>query len=320
MLRNYFKIAIRNLASNKVFTFINIFGLAIGLTTCLLIMLYIFSELGYDRQITEPDMVYRVSSAAKTESSKDEEGWAATAAPVWWSLKADMPEVAYSARLLKFPTFDKMLLKYADHGESKQFYENNGYYVDSSFFRIFTYDFIFGNPLTALDAPNSVVISGEVSHKLFGQDNPVGRSINIGLPFGNFDYTVKGVFRAPLKTHIPAHLFLSMRNGDIGGWVDQQTNWATNNIFHTYIRLKSRIDLDAFEKKFNKNIERRGGADLKALGVSRHYFLQPLPEIYLHSRLKDEIAATGNPTSLYILSTIALFILLIACINFMNLS
>ena len=118
-----------------------------------------------------------------------------------------------------------MLLKYEHGNDSKQFYETNGYYVDSSFFQIFTYPFTYGNALTSLNEPNGIVLSEEVAHKMFGSENPLGKSINVGLPFGNFNYTVKGVFKdASLKSHIPAHFFLSMGNGDIGNWVAQQTN------------------------------------------------------------------------------------------------
>lgn len=322
MIRNYLKIAFRNLARNKAFSFINIFGLAIGLATCILIMLYIFSETGYDTQHKGADRIYRIAAQAATlTGTLKDKPWAATAAPVAWGLKTDMPEVEEVTRLLKFPFFNKMLLKYEKGKEVKQFYETNGYYVDSTFFRLFTYYFKYGNATTALDEPNTVVISEEIASKLFGNDDPVGRAITIGIPWGNFSYTVKGVFRtAGVKTHIPAHFLLSMRNGDVGGWAANQTNWATNNIFHTYVLLKKGADPKAFENKLAAFSDRRAGKDLKALGVSRQLFIQSLPEIYLHSDLEDEIASNGNITYLYILGSIAIFVLLIACINFMNLS
>jgi len=141
------------------------------------------------------------------------------------------------------------------------------------------------------------------------------------MPYGMFNYTVKGVFRAAnIKSHIPANFFLSMRNGDVGTWVDNQTNWATNNIFHTYIKLKAGVDKKSFEKKLQPFMDRRGGVDLKAMGISKQLFLQPVQAIYLHSDLGNEIAPNGNATYLYILASIAAFVLLIACINFMNLS
>jgi len=321
MIKNYFKIALRNLQRNKAFSFINIFGLAVGLATCTLIMLYIFSEMGYDGHNKDADRIFRIASKAAQLGNVKDKPWAATSAPVAWGLKEDMPEVEQSARLLKFPTLDKMLLKYEHGNDSKQFYETNGYYVDSTFFQIFTYDFKYGNALTSLNEPNSVVISESVAQKMFGNENPVGKPINIGMPYGTFNYTVKGVFKdASIKSHIPAHFFLSMRNGDIGTWVEQQTNWATNNIFFTYVKLKEGSDPTTFEKKLQAFIDRRGGTDQKALGVSKQLFIQPLQDIYLHSDLDNEIAPNGNITYLYILGSIALFVLLIACINFMNLS
>ena len=321
MVKNYFKIAFRNLQRNKAFSFINIFGLAIGLATCTLIMLYIFSETGYDMQNKNADRIFRIATKAGQLGSVKDKPWAATSAPIAWGLKEDMPEVDQATRLLKFPNLDKMLLKYEHGKEIKQFYETNGYYVDSTFFQIFTWPFKYGNAPNSLNQPNSIVISDEVAHKMFGEGNPMGKSINVGLPFGNFNYTVTGVFDgASVKSHIPAHFFLSMRNGDLGTWVDEQTNWATNNIFYTYVKLKAGADPKAFEKKLQAFIDNRGETDMKALGISKQLFIQPLQDIYLHSDLDNEIVANGNITYLYILASIALFVLLIACINFMNLS
>jgi len=327
MARNYFsarhsvKIAFRNLSRNKAFSFINIFGLAAGLTTCTLIMLYIFDESNYDAHHKNAEGIYRIATIANQLGSVKEKPWAAVSAPMAWGLKADMPEVEQATRLLKFPTLDKMLLKYQHGNESKQFYETNGYYVDSTFFQVFTYNFKYGNVNTALNVPNSIILSEEVAGKLFGNENPVGKSVNIGMPYGNFDYTVTGVFKtANVKSHIPAHFLLSMRNGDVGTWVEQQTNWATNNIFHTYVRLRAGTDAVSFEKKLQQFVDRRAGTDLKALGIGRSLFIQPVKDIYLHSDIDNEIAPNGNVTYLYILSSIALFVLIIACINFMNLS
>ncbi len=158
MIKNYFKIAFRKLLRNKAFSFINVFGLAAGLTTCILIMLYIFSESGYDQHNKNADRIYRVASQGATLGSVKENPWAATSAPMAWGLKADMPEVEHATRLLKFPTLDKMLLKYEQGNNTKQFYETNGYYVDSTFFQVFTYDFKYGNSSTALNEPNIVIL------------------------------------------------------------------------------------------------------------------------------------------------------------------
>jgi putative ABC transport system permease protein len=321
MLANYLKTAWRNLVNNKAFSFINIFGLAVGLATCTLIMLYLFSETGYDEHNKDAERIFRIASKAGQLGNVKEKPWAGTSAPIAWGIKEDLPEVEQSARLLKFPGLDKMLLIYKHGQNRKQFYETNGYYADSTFFQIFSYDFKYGNALTSLNKPNSIVISEEVAEKMFGKENPEGKLIQIGMPYGVFNYTVQGVFKdASIKSHIPAHFFLSMRNGDIGSWAENQTNWATNNIFYTYVKLKNGTDAKAFEKKLTPFLELRGGPDMKALGVSKQLFIQKLKDIYLYSDLENEIAPNGNITSLYILGSIALFVLLIACINFMNLS
>ena len=319
MIKNYLKITFRNLSRNKVFSFINIFGLATGLATCMLIMLYIIDESNYDKQFKDADRIYRVAASAPT--GKDNEKWSSQSAPMAWALKAEMPAVEQVTRLLKMPNMDNILLKYENKKESRRFFESNGYYVDSTFFQIFNYSFKYGNINTALSSPNSLVLSETIADKLFGSEDPVGKPVTIGLPFGDFTYTVTGVFKnADLKSHIPANFYMSMRNGDIGNWVNSNDNWTMNNIFHTYVKLKPGADPVAFEKGLTPLLYRHAGAEMKAAGLSKNLFIQPLPDIYLHSHIGNEIAPNGNIRYLYILGTIAGFILFIACINFMNLS
>ncbi len=312
MFQSYFKIGWRNLLHNKGFSFINIFGLSIGMTACVLIMLYVFDESGYDKHHKNGDRVFRIAGEVKGDRS------AAAAAPIAEGLKKDFPEVEQSSRLLKFPGADKVLLK--DDKSQKQFFEINGFYVDSTFFQIFTYDLKYGDKNTALNGLNSIVISEQVADKFFANENPVDHVLKVTLPFGDFNYTIKGVFRNTHKSHIPANLLLSMNNGDVGGWVKSQTNWATNNIFHTYVKLKDGTNPKSFESKLDEFINRNGSEDLKAAGFTKTLFIQPLEDIYLHSDFGYEIAANGSIKYLYIFTSIAAFLLLIACINFMNLS
>ncbi len=315
MLKNYFKIAFRNLSRSKVFSFINIFGLAVGIATCLLIMLYILDETSYDKHYKNADRVYRISSSVKTET------WAAQPAPLAKALKNDFPEAEVVTRLLKYPGVDKMLLKNEQSDIKREFYETNGYYVDANFFELFNHDFIYGDPDKALIDPNTVVVSEAIAEKLFGEEDPVGRQIKLGLPFGEFNYTVKGVFKnQSSRSHITAHFYLSMDNTDIGIWVKNATNWATNSLFYTYVKLHAGSDPGLFERKLQPFLERNGGKDMRDAGFKRRLFIQPLQSIYLHSDMPNEISPTGNSTYLYILGSIAAFILLIACINFMNLA
>jgi len=316
MFRNFLKIALRNFAKSKAFSFINIFGLAVGLASCMLIMLYIFDESSYDTFEKDGNRIYRIASV-----SNKGETWAAAAAPLASAVKNNLPEVEQSTRLMTFPDIAKMLIKYQNDKEQKQFFEKNGYYIDSTFFQLFTYSFIYGNGATALNEPNSIVISKGMSEQFFGNDNPVGKPLLINTPFGEFNYTVKAVFdESKFKSHIPANYFLSMRNNDMWNWVKNQTTIIGNAVFFTYIKLKPEATQEVFEKKLQTFFDQQAGADMKSLGFSLKLFLQPVPDIYLHSSIGDEIAANGNITYLYILASIAVFILLIACINFMNLS
>lgn len=213
-----------------------------------------------------------------------------------------------------------MLLENRNGKEARPFYETNGYYADSTLFDVFTYDFKYGNARNALKRPNTLVLSEQVAEKLFGNTDPVGKVIRVGLAFGDFDYTVTGVYRNSRKSHIDARFFLSMQNGDMGGWVVSQNNWAMNNIFHTYVKLRDDADPAVFESKLTPFLNRHGAADLKAMGIQKRLFIQPVTDIYLKSSIGNEIAPNGSMTYLYIFGTIAVFLLLIACINFMNLS
>ena len=319
MIKNYFKIAWRNLSRNKAFSFINIFGLAIGLATCLLIMLYIFDESSYDKQHKNADSIFRIASVSSLKGKA--ETWAAAAAPLAGAITTELPEVEQATRLMTFPDIETMLLKYNNNTVQKAFFENKGYYVDSTFFQLFTYDFIYGNAGTALSGTNSLVISEQLSEKFFGRENPVGKAILVNTPFGEFNYTVKGVFNSSNhKSHIPASYFLSMHNNDMWNWVQRQTSYANNNVFFTYVKLRQGVNANAFEKKLNLFFQRHAGNDMKAAGFSKSLFMQPLKDIYLRSSIGNEIAPNGNITYLYILGCIGTFILIIACINFMNLS
>lgn len=315
MWKNNIKISLRNLKKHKSLTIINVLGMAVGLAACLLIGLFIFDELAYDQGIKDGDRIYRV--ALETSDTK----WAGSPGPLAEGLKNDFEEVENSTRIMKFPELDQMLLKSENNGEAKQFYETKGYYVDSTFFEVIDYDFLSGIKSNALKAPNSIILSASLSEKFFGEKDPLNQSLTIGLPFGDFDYTITGVFEdRDRKSHIDANFFLSMENNDIGNGVKRMTSWAANNIFYTYAKLKPNIDSKIFEAKLPAFFNKHGAADLKAMGVEKSLFLQPFKDIYLHSNIEYELGINGNITILYVFGSVAGFILLIACINFMNLA
>ena len=312
MLGHYIKISWRNILRSRSFSFINVFGLAFGLSACVLIMLYVVDELQYDQHHLDGERIYRVAS--KTVS----DGWAAAAAPVAGALKSELPEVEQVTRLVRIPGFQTILLK--KESENKQFFESNVFYVDSTFFKIFTYDIKFGTK-QGLMAPNSIAISETVSTKFFGDEDPVGQPLTVGLSFGDFTYKVGAVFKDDkFKSHIPANILLSLDNTDIGNWAKSQDSWIYNSLFHTYVKLRPETQIDEFEAKVQDLYEERAGDQLREAGFSKTLFLQKMSEIYLYSHLSYEVAANGNMDYLWIFISLALFLLIIACINFMNLS
>lgn len=316
MLSIYLKLAIRGIGRNKLFSLVNIIGLAVGLATCMLMVLYIFDELRVDQHHDAGNRLYRVASETNKGGN-----WAAGPAPLAEGLKKDFPEVEASARLMTFPDIATMMLSYGEGAANKKLFENNGYYVDASFFDLFTYDFKEGVPGTALDKPNSIVLSQELAFRIFGNEKAMNKVVRVSTPFGLFDYSVTGVYDSrKFPSHIPARFFLSMKNSDMWNWVQQQTSWVTNNIFFTYVKLKSGTDPGKLQQKLDPFYEQYAGEGMKAAGFSKSLFLQPVEKIYLHSQVGNEIGPNGNIRFLYVLGSIAAFILVIACINFMNLS
>src|SRR6266487_1108887 len=178
MLKNYFKIAWRNLMKNKIFSFINIFGLAIGLTCCLLISLYIFNELSYDKHHKNIHELYQLGTVF-VKDAKDERT-ANTPAPMAEAMKQEFPEIEKTTRLMALFAEDKTLLQYKEVTEEpKSFYETKGYIADPSFFKLFSYHFIEGNPETALENSNKIVLSEEIAKKLFGNQPSVNKIIHV---------------------------------------------------------------------------------------------------------------------------------------------
>ncbi|WP_373493402.1 ABC transporter permease [Aquiflexum sp.] len=313
MLKNIFKTALRSFRKNLSISLINMIGLGVGLATCILLLLYIWDESSYDKHHRDLDNLYRVAINFPEGNS------AASPAPMAFSIKSEFPEVLQSARLLKYPMLESMILNYEGGGELKVFNETNGYYVDSTFFDVLTYEFVSGNPKTALSENNTMVLSQSLARKIFGEKNPINEVITIGLPEGNFDYSIKGVFGNSPKSHIRANFFLSIINSDIGNWVSSETSWPNNNMFHTYFRMQEGRTMDEMESKMQDFYQGKL-KESASVGVSLSLFLQPVRDIYLKSDLGYEVDTNGNYRNLFVFGSIGFFVLLIACINFMNLS
>ena len=322
MFKNYFKIAWRNVMKSKLFSFINIIGLAVGLTCCMLITLYIINETSYDSYQKNADNIYQLGT--EFTGLGNFKKLPNTPAAMGEMMKDAFPEIQQTTRLASLFSEDKTLLQYNENsGTPKSFYETKGYLADSTFFRMFTYNFIEGNPTTALDNPNTIVLSDEIAKKLFGNQPALNKVIHVSSSSnGDHDFLVTGVFKPINKpSHIDARFFMSMMGGSIGDFIKRQgANLATNNMYFTYLELKPGASAAKLQAKFPSFIEKYAGKDLKALGFYKSQFLVPLKKIHLDEDVKDNITPGGSTTYLYILASIALFTLLIACINFMNLA
>ena len=321
MIKSYFISAWRNIKSNKLFSFINVFGLAIGFTCCLLITLYIYHENSYDSYHKNVNNLYELATVFVKDGKEDPKP--NTPAPMAAAMKQEYPEIIETTRLLALFAEDKTLLQYRpQNGAPKTFYETKGYAADSTFFRLFTYKFIEGDPNTCLNAPNTVVLSEEIAKKLFGNESAINKTIHISSNSnGDTTFIVTGVFRPFSKpTQIDARFFLSMKGGRVERFAATQTDMAGNNMFNTFFLLKPGSDAKALESKFPAFVEKYIAKSLKEMGFYKKQFLVPVKDMHLYSGMDVNISPVGSVTSLYILGSIALFTLLLACINFMNLS
>jgi putative ABC transport system permease protein len=306
MLKNYIKIAFRNLWRHRVFSFINIMGLTVGMTACFLIFLYVKFELSYDSFHSKADRIYRVVADLKTPSETLH-----TSGPAWAvgpHIAQDFPQVEAAVRI----TGDELLVR---KGNVK-FQETNSLYADSLFFKVFDFKLLKGNPNTALNEPFSLVLSESAVKKYFGNTDPIGQTVL--FTGGGLPAKITGVMKdIPENSQIRADMLVSMstltRNFN-KGLDDQWGNYGNN----TYVLLKPGVNVQAFQKQLPAFLERRNGSEMKQLNMYPTLILEPLKDVYLRSTRDG--SKTGNINNVYIFSLIAVFILLIACFNFVNLT
>lgn len=322
MFRNYLLVAWRSLQKNKVFSFINIFGLSLGLTCCILISLYLLHETSYDSQQVNSNRLYQVGTTFIHDGKTSREAW--TPSPLANAMQHVFPQIEGTARIMDLFAEDKTLLQYhTPNGEARSYFEEKGFLADSGFFKLFTYNFIEGDPVSAMNDPWSIVLSEEIARKIFAGQPALNKIIHIGSSTnGDHDYRVTGVFRpSTIPSHIEGHFFLSFNSGYWGDFFRKTTNLADNNILYTYVLLKPGANPDNLQSQFPAFVDKFEGKDLKANGYYKQQFLLPVRDIHLHADTQHkDITPSGSVTYLYILASIAVFILLIACINFMNLS
>jgi putative ABC transport system permease protein len=305
MFKNYLKIALRNIRRHPGFSFINITGLAIGMACCILIVLFVRDELSYDSYHAKADQIYRVIK--KTETQGEMTTSISTPPPLGPALIHDFPEIVNYVRFIK-PSREEILIGYKE----KKFYETRFFFADQTVFDIFSFRLIKGNPGTALQEPYSILITEEMADKYFGNEDPLGKVLNFN---NREDYRITGVLKnIPPNSHFRFDFLASFATLN-HYFILPLDDWGSC-AFSTYLLIPGRYSPEEIEKKFVGFLQSHVGEDhfLKDL------HLQPLTSIHLHSHFKGEIEANGDMAYVYIYSAIALLILLIASINFINLS
>ncbi len=323
MLKNYFTIAFRNLRKQGFYSFINIAGLAVGVAACLVIVLFILDELTYDTYNTKANRIYRVNNEIKFGGNHYNMTY--SCAPMAHAIQQDYPEVEATVR---FRDYGSSLVKSANATESIK--EQRVIWTDSTFFKIFSIPVLEGDAETALKEPGSIAISKLTADKYFPNTSAIGQSLILD---NKYNAKVMAVYAdMPRASHFHFDILIAM----VGNWpaaVEAQSPVFLSNNFNTYLLLKEGTDAKAFEAKLRGFLEKYVGPQLAQVlggdftmkkfnssGNKYEMSMIPLLDIHLHSDLKGEFEPNGSMTYVYLFATIALFILAIACINFMNLS
>lgn len=322
MFRNYFKVAIRNLFKDKFYAFINIIGLSIGITSCLLIVLYVSEELSYDKFHTDSDRIYRVVAKARMNENEVLD-FVGTPAPMADGFKHAIPEIEAITRLRPL----SMVFSHHEH----VYKENHLMHADSTFFDVFNYKLLQGERKGSLTEPNSIILTEDMAIKYFGVD-----ALDHGSILGSFLKANGKVFKItgiieniPGNTHLTFDMLVSMSTYTQA----LATNWLSMNYF-SYLKLREGVIITDIEDKVTDlvvekvapqamaylKLPKEAFQDRAAVNSTFHFIFQPISSIHLHSNLRGEIGAPGNISYIYIFSAIAIFIIIIACINFMNLA
>ncbi|MFC1726511.1 ABC transporter permease, partial [candidate division KSB1 bacterium] len=299
MFKNYMIIALRNIRKQKSFSIINISGLAIGLASCIIILLYVLSELSYDKFNKNADNIYRLGMHAVMGGN--EINTPLSNPPSALALVRNYPEVINAVRL--YPIASNTV-KYED----KLFYENRIVFADNSLFDLFTLPFISGDPETALLTRYTAVISEDIATKYFEQEDPIGKVLKLN----NVDnYTVTGVIKnLPENSHFTFDIFCSFET--LYEKQEQRIHMWMNFNYYTYLLLQNDFDYKQLQEKLPAFSEKYMGESKKMIGAQLDLFLQPLTDIHLHSHLRGELSVNSDISYVYIFSAIAGFILLIA--------
>ena len=320
MLSNYFKIALRNLLKSKVSSLINVFGLAIGMAACLLILRYVFFESSYDTFHREGDRLYRVALQSSLFGNATDVSVANHPA-VGRTLAAEFPEVTSYTRMFPVAIWMETLAVQVNNeqGQKETYIEEHGYVADTSFLSLFSFPMLTGDRATALLEPNTVVLTASTAQKYFGSTDVVDRNLYMGG--GDEPMRVTGVLAdIPENTHLRFDLLIS---GATMAWLDSNSegefNWKWPE-YYTYVQLAPSIDPSTVEAKFPAFIDQHMGTIEQKYGFTTRFFLQPVADIHLHSNYLKEIKSNNSQTTVTFLLLIGCLIVLIAWVNYVNLS
>ncbi len=312
MFKNYLKVAFRSLNKNRVYAFINILGLALGLTVTILVFMFVKDETSYEKHWDGYERIYRTGIKADMMGQKMDAP--ISPSPMANAFRTEFTDVETATRMNPFR--QEILMRH----EQTKVYIQHGVSADSTFFKVFDYEFVHGDPNTALKENNSLVLTEESARKLFGDKNPMGEIVNYD---NRRDLIVKGIVKEPKgHAHFQFDMFISQN--------EIQNMWMSNG-FHTYVKLKEGADIDDFEAEMKANFIKKIEPDVERFlkvtveeflkqGNSFEYQLEPLQEIHLYSHKDFEVQQNGNIMYIFVFIGIALLVIVIAGINFMNLS
>lgn len=316
MIKNFIILGVRNLLKQKFYTLLNVLGLSIGIASFVLIVLYVVDEVSYDKFHSKAEQIYRVGLQGRI--SGQEIAVAVTCPPLGQVAQNEFPEVENYTRLYKLAS---EVVRYED----VVFTETQVFFADSSFFDVFDFELLAGDPATALKEPHTIVISESTAKKYFGNESAIGKTLNVGDFFSNYEVT--GIVKdTPANSHFHFDMLYSMSTLPFS----RDDAWLANSLY-TYLVLNPEAQVAQLEDKMKVLVEKYVGPEVQQfMGISLEefekqggqygYFLQPLTDIHLHSQLDGEIEPNGNITYVFILAAIAMFMIIIACINFMNLA
>lgn len=312
MLTNYFRIAWRNLKKNTLFSAINIIGLAVGLMCAMLIIFHVKEELRYDKGYTKADRLFRLNMQGVGDDTRQ---WAATAPTIGLQMAQELPEIAAVTRFYR--PHPNQILSYT----TKRFEEKQGFFADANVSNTFDLHFVKGDATTALTATDAIVITEDMARRYFGEEDPLGKVIMDDV--NHVALKVTGVVsKASFPTHLQFDYLLSMPT--LRHYMDQQAlERRTWNAFHTYLLLNNKASLSSLDAKLTRFMVKyytAGGETEKEVLAERKLSLIPVTDIHLHSNMEKELGPNGSITYVYVFSIAAGLILLIAAVNFINIS